>query len=177
MYLAFLALLYFSPWQLVSKSVNPSFNGSRSTSCLAWERGVAAGTRGNGVRDTPKKQKLLTGRRIFQLYRIQFSNTGVDGGLYTRLSQLIWHLQKLPIQSSRRFQHDLTIARPCYVTETEYSPRFHEIPRVSISWINAFPWSSNRNDKFFGNTLRCILEYEPNNYIIHIRSANIPRNS
>ena len=32
--------------------------------------------------------KLLTGRRIFQLYRIQFSNTGVTGGLYTRLSQL-----------------------------------------------------------------------------------------
>ena len=31
---------------------------------------------------------MLTGRRIFQLYRIQFSNTGAYGGLYTRLSQL-----------------------------------------------------------------------------------------
>ena len=86
---------------------------------------------------------LLTGRRIFQLYRVQFSNTGITGGLYIRLTQLSWHLQKLPIHSSRRFQHDLTVARPCYVTETEYFPRFHEIPCVSISWIDAFPWSSN----------------------------------
>ena len=84
----------------------------------------------------------VTGRRIFQLYRIQFSNTGAYGGLYTRLSQLSWHLQKLPIHSSRRFQHDLTVAWTCYVTETEYSPRFHDIPCVSISWIDAFPSSS-----------------------------------
>ena len=41
------------------------------------------------VRDVRAKiTKILTGRRIFQLYRIQFSNTGVTGGLYTRLSQL-----------------------------------------------------------------------------------------
>ena len=79
----------------------------------------------------------------FNCIEFNFSNTGAYGGLYTRLSQLSWHLQKHPTHSSRRFQHDLTVARPCYVTETEYSPRFHEIPWVSICWIDAFPWSSN----------------------------------
>ncbi len=88
------------------------------------------------------KMKVLTGRRIFQLYRIQFSNTGAYEGLYTWLSQLSWRLQRLPVHSSRRFQHDLTVARRCYVTETEYFLRFHEFPWVSISWIDAFPLSS-----------------------------------
>ncbi len=78
----------------------------------------------------------------FNCIEFNFSNTGAYGGLYTRLSQLSWHLQKHPTHSSRRFQHDLTVARPCYVTETEYSPRFHEIPWVSICWIDAFPSSS-----------------------------------
>ncbi len=86
----------------------------------------------------PGNHNLLTSRRIFQLYSIQFFNTGVYGGLYTRLSKLSWHFQKHRIHSFRRFQHDLTVAWTCYVTETEYSPRFHEIPRISISWIDGF---------------------------------------
>ena len=68
-----------------------------------------------GFRDAPYLQTslVLTGRRIFQLYRIQFSNTGGYGGLYTRLGQLSWHLQRLPAHISRSFQHDLTVAWPC----------------------------------------------------------------
>ncbi len=41
--------------------------------------------------------------------------------------------QKLLIYSSKKFQDHLTIAQSCYVIETKYFPKFHEILCISIN--------------------------------------------